>query len=63
MRSVMKLVRFAGGAGLVLVALCGVTLAGGPVSPAAPEIDAGSALSALTLLSGGILMLTDRRKK
>jgi len=29
----------------------------------APEIDPGSLLSAMTLLGGGLLILTDRRAK
>ena len=33
-----------------------------PPPPATPEIDPGSMLSALTLLSGGLLLITDRRK-
>jgi hypothetical protein len=32
-------------------------------TPAAPEIDAGSAVSALALLSGSLLMLKSRRKR
>ena len=30
---------------------------------AAPEIDAGSVISALTLLTGGVLMITDKFRK
>jgi len=30
---------------------------------AAPEIDAGSMISALTLLTGGVLMITDKFRK
>ena len=32
-------------------------------SGAAPEIDAGSMISALTLLTGGVLMMTDKFRK
>ncbi|MFO0808651.1 MAG: hypothetical protein U0746_08520 [Gemmataceae bacterium] len=49
--------RFALGLGLVLVAFSGTAWAGVPQTP---EIDAGSMLSALTLLSGGALVLTNR---
>jgi len=48
---------------LVLVALGGNAFAGAPLSGDAPEIDPGSALSALTLLSGGLMVLTDRRRR
>jgi hypothetical protein len=47
---------------LVLSALGGTALAGaGP--PSVPEIDPGSVLSAVTLLSGGLMVLTDRRRR
>ena len=42
--------------------LAGVTLAGGPIPFATPEIDAGTMASALTLLSGGMLILRGRRR-
>jgi LPXTG-motif cell wall-anchored protein len=32
-------------------------------APAVPEIDPGSSIAALTLLSGGLLILRSRRKK
>ena len=32
-------------------------------TPSVPEIDPGSALSAFTLLSGGMMILTDRRRR
>ena len=35
----------------------------GVASAAVPEIDAGSAVNALALLSGSLLMLASRRKK
>ena len=77
MSSLIRLIRFTFGAGLVLAALSGIALAQvpnvgptavrspdvGPTAVRSPEIDAGTALSAMTLLSGGILMLTDRRRK
>ena len=51
---------------LILAATGGVTQAGAcpPYpKPTVPEIDPGSALSAFTLLSGGVLILTDRRRR
>jgi hypothetical protein len=56
-----RLSRQAVGLGLVLAALGGVARAGNVV--ATPEIDAGSLLSGLTLLSGGILILTNRSRR
>lgn len=53
-------------AGLALVVASTATLAhaqtasGGTSGGAAPEIDAGSMISALTLLTGGVLMITDK---
>jgi len=52
----------AAGLALVMAALCGTAEAGaGPPNPV-PEIDPGSILSAFTLLSGGLMILTDRRR-
>ncbi len=51
---------------LVLTATAGAAQAGScppPPKPSVPEIDAGSALSAFTLLSGGVMILTDRRRR
>ncbi len=45
----------------MLTALAGVSLAA-PPDLGAPEIDPGSMVGALTLLSGGVAMLTSRRK-
>jgi hypothetical protein len=47
---------------LVIAAGAGPVLAGGPL-PNAPEIDPGSMMSALTLLAGGTLLLTDRFRR
>lgn len=47
---------------LVVVGLSEIALAA-PPPPSAPEIDAGSLISAMTLLSGGLLVLTGRRRK
>ena len=53
--------RTVAGLALVLAAIAGTASAGaGP--PPVPEIDAGSILSAMTLLSGGVMILTDRRR-
>ena len=45
--------------GITSLALCGP---GGPI-PMAPEIDPGSAMSAVALVSAGLLMLSRRRKQ
>jgi hypothetical protein len=57
-------------AGLALVIAASATVAhaqsassGGSSGGAAPEIDAGSMISALTLLTGGVLMITDKFRK
>jgi hypothetical protein len=64
-----KSVKFAG---LALVVAASATMAhaqsasggsGGGSGGAAPEIDAGSMMSALTLLTGGVLMITDKFRK
>ena len=47
-------------AGLILLIVGTVVTAS---ASSVPEIDAGSAVSALALLSGSVLMLTSRRKK
>jgi len=55
-----RIVRFACagfGFALMLSAMAGVAQA------AVPEIDAGSMVSGLTLLSGGLLVLNGRRRK
>ena len=56
----------AGGFLLVFAAVAGTALAQGDFHPPdAPEIDPGSAMSAISLLAGGMLLLADkvRRKK
>ena len=52
------------GLGLVLAAMSGAAFAGAcpPPPKAVPEIDPSSILSAFTLFSGGLLILTDRRR-
>ncbi len=50
------------GYGLILVGLSVPVFAGNPVV-AVPEIDAGSAVGALTLLSGAYLMITGRVRR
>ncbi|MBM3225915.1 MAG: hypothetical protein FJZ47_19260 [Candidatus Tectomicrobia bacterium] len=53
--------------GLVVVGVCTLGLAAtafaaGPPPPA-PEIDAGSAISALTILSGSLVLLSKRLRR
>jgi hypothetical protein len=50
---------------LLVVGMSGVALAGaGPWAPAAvPEIDPGSVVRAVALLSGGLLLVKIRRRK
>jgi hypothetical protein len=64
-RATWRVARLACGLGLILAACAGTTFAGGPPPPPgpAPEIDPGSAATALGLLTGGVLMLTDRLRR
>jgi hypothetical protein len=48
------------GAALVLTALGTVAMALETDPPSTPEIDAGSAASAIALLAGGVMLLKDR---
>ena len=50
---------------LLAIGLSGIAMAGRPYGPAVgvPEIDAGSGMSALTLLSGVLLVVGSRRKR
>lgn len=50
------------GLALMLAAICGTAEAGAGPPKAVPEIDPSSILSAITLLSGGVMILTDRRR-
>ena len=50
------------GLALVLAAICGTVEAGAGPPKHVPEMDPGSILSAITLLSGGVMILTDRRR-
>ena len=61
-KSCVRGARRACGAGLFVAALAGVARANGG-GGGVPEIDAGSASSALTLLTGGVLLITDRVRK
>jgi len=54
---VMTVARLALGFGLVMAGLSGSAWAVN-----VPEIDPGSAIGALTLLSGGVLLLTSKRR-
>jgi hypothetical protein len=47
---------------LVLSAVAGPAMAGAVCPSSVPVIDPGSILSAVTLLFGGLMMLTDRRR-
>lgn len=61
----LKAVRKAVGFLLMLSALGGVARAGDTRGPEfhSPELDPGSMASALTLLSGGALLITARRRR
>jgi hypothetical protein len=59
-----RLARQGTGLALVLTALAASAIAGGPVpGGGVPEIDPGSIAGAATLLTSGVLMLVDRRRK
>ena len=60
MSSLTRLIRFTLGAGLVLTAFSTPAWA---IPLPVPEIDSGSMAGALTLLTGAVLVLTDRRRK
>jgi len=51
------------GLALVLLATSSTAWAGGPPPPAAPEMDPGSMVSALALLTGSMFVLTDRLRR
>jgi hypothetical protein len=55
----MVTLQFAG-LGLVVIGLCPAAQA---APPPAPEIDAGSLVSGLALLSGGVLIVTNRFRR
>jgi hypothetical protein len=59
---VLAMARKACGVAVVVTACAGVAFAGGPPPPV-PEIDPGSAATALGLLAGGLLMFTDRVRR
>jgi hypothetical protein len=61
-RLLMRGARTVAGLALVLAATATVASAGAGPPPSVPEIDPGSILSAVTLLSGGVMVLTDRRR-
>jgi hypothetical protein len=52
----------AAGIALMLSALNNSAFAGAGPPPAVPEIDPDAALSAMALLTGGIMVLTGRRR-
>jgi hypothetical protein len=61
MKPWLIVVRKACGLALAVAAMGALAHAGDPMP--APEIDPGSMMGAAMLLSGGLLMLADRRKK
>lgn len=56
----LKLIRYTLALALIVAALTSVSYAGGP-PPNAPELDPGSMMSALTLLTGGLVLVGRRR--
>jgi hypothetical protein len=59
----LSLARRGLGLALVVAATAGTVLADSCDPPHTPEIDAGSLATVVTLLTGGVLMLTDRLRK
>ena len=53
--------RKAAGFLLVLAAVSGSVQAG-PTPPSVPEVDPTAVLGAITLVTGGVMLLTDRRR-
>ena len=60
-RHMLEKAAFLGLALVILTGLAGTAFAGGGLD--VPEIDPGSIASAMTLLSGGMLILADRRRR
>lgn len=63
MSTTIRMARKACGLAMMLAAMSGVALAVDPPPAGAPELDPGSMAAAFGLLSGGLLMLIDRRRK
>lgn len=61
MKNLMTLARKAFGLALVVAAMSGVALAVDPGD--VPEMDPGSVASAMTLLTGGLLWASGRRRR
>jgi len=59
---VSRVVRMVASLSMVLTAMAASAHAGA-CPPPVPEIDPSSVLSAITLLSGGVMILTDRRRR
>jgi hypothetical protein len=59
-RVLVRTVRLGIGFGLVLAALSASAMA---IPPSAPEIDPGSMASAVALLTSGMLMLSERKRR
>jgi hypothetical protein len=63
-RSAMRMARKCLGPAVILAAVAGTAQALPPPGPPdAPEIDPGSIGSALTLLTGGVFLLTGKSRK
>lgn len=62
MRSLFRSSLLGSAAVLASWALCASASAGAGVPTSVPEIDPGSAVSAVTLLIGGVMTLADRRR-
>ena len=62
MRSILNVATKALVVAVILVGMAGTVRADEPAHPV-PEIDPGTMTSALTLLGGGMLMLTSRLRK
>ena len=64
MNTIAKLALKSAGMLMILSSMALTAEAGAcpPHLPSVPEIDPGSVLSAVTLLTGGLMVMTDRRK-
>ena len=64
--TVLRALRRTFGLCLVMVAVASVAQGRTPAPPqpgVVPELDPGSVLSAMTMLGGGFMMITDRRRR
>ena len=61
---ILRSARKAAGLALLLTAIAGTSHAGSAPPPCGvPEIDPSSAMSAVALLSGGLMVFTDRKAR